>query len=95
MELLTHLFYFLVCSALLIVAWFVFLFFNNLIDTMQKGMLQGILGTVNTVVLLSAVGVVIYLFALSFFVGVLLAMIIIFLIYASKRVLADFVSAKS
>ena len=95
MELLTHLFYFLICSALIMVAWFVFLFFNNLIDKLNKGIVQGFLGTVNTVSLLAAVGIIVYFFALSFFTGAIFFMILIFLIYAVKKAMTDFAAAKS
>ena len=88
METLTDLFYFLVCSALIGVAWLVFLFFNNLIDKMQRGIFQGFLGTVNTVTLLAAIGAVVSYFALSFFAGILFVMIVVFLFYAGKKAMA-------
>ena len=94
MELLTDLFYFLVCSALIVVVWFVFLFFNNLIDKMQRSIVQGFLGTLNTVVLIAAVGIITSLFALSFFTGILLAMIVVFLIYSGKKAMSGLVPAK-
>ena len=95
MELLTHLLHFLICSALIVVAWFVFLFFNDLIDGIQRGMVQGFLGSVNTVVLLAVAGIIIYYFALGFFTGILTVMILSFLIYSVKKALADFTTAKS
>ena len=88
MELLGHLFYFALCSALIVIVWLVFLFFNNLIDHIQNSVIQGFCGSVNTVVLLALVGIIVYQYALSFFAGVLLAMILIFLIYAAKKALA-------
>lgn len=95
MESLTHLFYFLVCSVLIVIAWSVFLFFNNLIDKMERGILQGFLGTLNTVVLMAIVGISISFFALSFFAVILLAMIVIFLIYTGKKAISGLVHAKS
>ena len=95
MDFLMHLFYFLVCSALIVVMWFVFLFFNNLIDKMQRDLAQGLLGTLNTVVLLAVVGIVVSYFALSFFTGALLAMIAIFLIYSVKKAMSGLSTAKS
>ena len=95
MELLTHLFYFAICCALIVVAWMVFLFFNNLIDKLNNGLVQGFLGTVNTVSLLALVGLIVYFFALSFFTGVLFVMIVAFLIYAVKKAMSDFAAAKS
>ena len=94
MELLTDLFYFLVCSALIVVAWFVFLFFNNLIDKMQRSIIQGFLGTLNTIVLIAAIGIIVSLFALSFFTGILLAMIVLFLIYAGKKAMSGLIPTK-
>ena len=85
MELLGHLFYFVLCSALIIIAWMVFLFFNNLIDQIQSSVIQGFWGSVNTVVLLAAIGIIVYYYAFSFFSGVLLIMILAFLIYAIKK----------
>jgi len=94
MEFLTHLFYFLVCSALLTVAWCIFLFFNDRIDKLENAAVQGVLGTVNTTALLAALGVSVYFFALSFFTGVIVVMILTFLFYAGKRTLHDLMSAK-
>ncbi len=95
MDFLMQLFYFLVCSVLIVIMWFVFLFFNNLIDEMPRNFVQGLLGTVNTVVLLAAVGVIVSLYALSFFTGVLVAMIAIFLIYSLKKAMSGLSTAKS
>ncbi len=95
MDFLMHLFYFLVCSVLIIIMWFVFLFFNNLIDKMQRNFVQGLLGTINTVILLAAIGGVISLYALSFFTGALLVMIAIFLIYSVKKAISGLATAKS
>ena len=95
MDLLMQLFYFLVCSALIVIMWFVFLFFNNMIDKMQRDFVQGILGILNTVVLLATVGIIISFFALSFFTGVLLAMIAIFLIYSGKKAISGLATKKS
>ena len=94
MDLLTELFYFLVCSVLIVITWFVFLFFNNMIDKIQRHFIQGILGTLNTVVLLAAVGIIISFFALSFFTGALLAMIVIFLVYSGKKAISGLATAK-
>ena len=95
MELLTHLFYFLLCSALIVIAWFVFLFFNNLIDKMPRGIIQGFCGTLNTVVLLAIVGIFASLFALSLFAGIMFVMIAIFLIYSVKKAIPGLASAKN
>ncbi len=95
MDFLMQLFYFLVCSALIVIMWFIFLFFNNLIDEMPRNFVQGLLGTVNTVVLLAAVGVIVSLYALSFFTGVLVAMIAAFLIYSLKKAMSGLSTAKS
>ena len=95
MDFLMQLFYFLVCSALIVIMWFVFLFFNNLINEMPRNFVQGLLGTVNTVVLLAAVGVIVSLYALSFFTGVLLVMIAIFIIYSLKKAMSGLSTAKS
>ena len=95
MDFLMQLFYFVVCSALIVIMWFVFLFFNNLIDEMPRNFVQGLLGTVNTVVLLAAVGVIVSLYALSFFTGVLMVMIAAFLIYSVKKAMSGLSTAKS
>ena len=95
MGLLAHLLDFLICSVLIIVVWFIFLFFNNLIDNIQRNLIQGLLGTVNTVTLMAALGVIIYYYALGFFTGALLTMILIFLIYSGKKALGDLKSARS
>ena len=95
MDFLMQLFYFLVCSALIVIMWFVFLFFNNLIDEMPRNFVQGLLGTVNTVVLLAAVGVIVSLYALSFFTGVLIVMIAAFLVYSLKKAMSGLATAKS
>ena len=95
MDFLMQLFYFVVCSALIVVMWFIFLFFNNLIDEMQRDFVQGLLGTVNTVVLLAAVGVIVSLYALSFFTGALIVMIAAFLIYSLKKAISGLSTAKS
>ena len=95
MDFLMQLFYFVVCSALIVIMWFVFLFFNNLIDEMPRNFVQGLLGTVNTVVLLAAVGVIVSLYALSFFTGVLIAMIAAFIIYSLKKAMSGLSTAKS
>ena len=95
MDFLMDLFYFLVCSALIVIMGLVFLFFNNAIDKMPRNFVQGLLGTINTVVLLAAVGIVVSLYALSFFTGVLLLMIAIFIIYSLKKAMSGLSTAKS
>ena len=69
--------------------------FNNMIDKMQRDFVQGVLGILNTVVLLAAVGIIISFFALSFFTGALLAMIVIFLIYSGKKAISGLATQKS
>ena len=86
MELLQHLFYFAICSVLLAAVWLIFLFFNNKIDYIQNSLIQGLCGTVNTVVLIAMIGLVVYYYALSFFAGILLTMILIFLVYTANKV---------
>ncbi len=62
---------------------------------MQRDFVQGLLGTVNTVVLLAVVGLVVSYFALSFFTGLLFVMIATFLIYSVKKAMTGLTGAKS
>ena len=94
MDFLMQIFYFLLCSALIAVAGLIFLFFNNLIDKMPRNFVQGLLGTTNTIVLLVAVGVVVSLYALSFFTGLLFIMIVAFLVYSVKKAMSGLAAAK-
>lgn len=95
MDLVIHLFYFVVCCVLIAITWLVYLFFNNLIDKMQRGMFQSFLGTAAVVVLFALVSGIVYQFALSFFVGLILAMLFLFLFYAGKKAVADLSSSQA
>lgn len=95
MDLLMHLFYFVGCCVFIAIAWLVYLFFNNLIDRMERNALQGFVGTATTVVLFAVISGIIYLFALSFFVGLLFVMFIAFLVYAGKKAFTNLSSTQA
>ena len=71
---------------MVVVAWIVYLYFNNLLDKkMHSGLLMDTLGTVLNLALLAVVGVIVNAFALSFSAGLLVAGIGIGVYFALKK----------
>lgn len=80
MTIIEHTGILILSSALILVSWFAYLLLNEYLDKLREGLLQEILGTVITFGLFMLVGVILYFFSYSFFMGWFL-IIITLLIY--------------
>ena len=87
MEAFTNILYFLVASVLIIAAWVIYLFFNNLLDKMQSGWLQEVLGVILGFILVASMVTILYFHAVSFSMGIVAIAIIVGIVYGIRTVI--------
>ena len=90
MTALGHISAFVISCALLVLAYWIFLYLAEWLDRMPKGLMQEILGGLSAFSLLLGIGVVIYFFSLSLFGGALLLAVLMFLYYLGKNLYQSF-----
>ena len=69
---LEHLLFFVISSALLVASWLMYLLINNYLDRLNGGVIQEILGTLLSVSLLVAIGLILDAWVLNFSAGLIL-----------------------
>ena len=87
MEAFANILYFLVASVLIIAAWVIYLFFNNLLDKMQSGWLQEVLGVILGFILVASMVTILYFHAVSFSMGIVAIAIIVGIVYGIRTVI--------
>ncbi len=85
MVIVEHMIFFLVAIGFAVLSWAAFLFVNNYLSRLKKGLLQEVLGTAVCLAVIGMISLIFNFYSLSLSIGVFILLAVLFARFLLKR----------